>query len=73
MVDYDVASQTGNGLLYKREDSYERLSVVHRAAGLRANPDVWQPLQKSLMQSAPPWAATAALFESIWLTMPAAS
>jgi len=73
MVDYDVASQTGNGLLYKPEDSYERLSVVHRAAGLRANPDVWQPLQKSLMQSAPPWAATAALFESICLTMPAAS
>ena len=70
MVDYDVASQTGNGLLYKVDDAYEHLSVVLRAAGLRGNPDVWQPLQKQLMHAAPHWAATAARFESLCLSQP---
>jgi hypothetical protein len=70
MVDYDVASQSGNGLLYKVDDAYEHLSVVLRAAGLRGNPDVWQPLQKQLMHAAPHWAATAALFESLCLSQP---
>jgi hypothetical protein len=67
MVDYDVASQTGNGLLYQPADAYEQVSVVLRAAGLRGNPDVWQPLQNRLMHAAPHWAATAALFEGLCL------
>jgi hypothetical protein len=70
MVDYDVASQTGNGLLYQPADAYEQVSVVLRAAGLRGNPDVWQPLQNRLMHAAPHWAATAALFEGLFLSPP---
>jgi starch synthase len=70
MVDYDVASQTGNGLLYQPADTYEQVSVVLRAAGLRGNPDVWQPLQNRLMHAAPHWAATAALFEGLFLSPP---
>jgi len=73
MVDYDVASQTGSGLLYKVNDAFEHLSVVLRAAGLRGNPDVWQPLQKRLMHAAPHWSATAALFESLCLSQPASA
>ena len=67
MVDYDAASQTGNGLLYKPGDAYEQLSVVLRATGLRNNPDVWQPLRNRLLHAAPPWATTAALFEGLFL------
>jgi glycogen synthase len=70
MVDYDVASQTGNGLLYQPDDAFEHVSVVLRAAGLRGNPDVWQPLQNRLLHAAPHWAATAALFESLCLSQP---
>jgi len=71
MVDHDVVSQTGNALLFKPDDAYERVSVVLRAAGLRGNPDIWRPLQRQLMLSAPHWAATAALFESLCLRQPA--
>jgi len=71
MVDYDVASHTGNGLLYQPNDPYEQVSVVLRAAGLRGNPDVWQPLQDRLMRAAPHWAATAALFEGLFISQPA--
>jgi len=70
IVDYDVASQTGNGLLYQPADAFEQVSVVLRAAGLRGNPDVWQPLQSRLMHAAPHWAATAALFEGLFLSQP---
>lgn len=73
VVDYDVASQTGSGLLYQPDDRYERTSVIQRAAGLRRNPDIWQPLQMRLMRAAPPWTTAATLFESLCLTTPAAS
>jgi starch synthase len=73
MVDYDVASQTGNGLLYDVNDAYEHMSVVLRAAGLRGNPDVWQPLQQQIMHAAPHWAATAALFEGLFLSQPSSA
>ena len=73
VVDYDVASQTGNGLLYRPSDVYEQTSVVLRAAGLRGNPDVWQPLQNRLMRAAPHWAATAALFEGLFVSQPTAA
>jgi len=73
VVDYDVSSQTGNGLLYQPGDIYEQTSVVLRAAGLRGNPDVWQPLQNRLMRAAPHWAATAALFEGLFVSQPPAA
>jgi hypothetical protein len=44
--------------------------VVLRAAGLRGNPDVWQPLQNRLMLAAPRWAATAALIEGLCISQP---
>ncbi len=73
MVDYDVASQTGNSLLYKPDDAYEQVSVVLRAAELRPNPDVWKPLQKRLLRAAPHWGATAALFEGLVLSQQASA
>lgn len=73
VIDYDVASQTGNGLLYQPSDDYEHTSVVFRAASLRADPDVWQPLQRLLMRTAPRWESTAALFEGLCLSQPASA
>jgi starch synthase len=68
LVDVDVASRTGTALLYQSADAYESISVVQRAAALRGNPDFWQDLQVRLMRSAPTWAATATLFESLCLS-----
>jgi glycogen synthase len=70
VIDFDVDSRTGNGLLYQLGDAYEREAVVLRAAALRANVDVWRPLQTLLMQTAPRWEATAALIESLCLSQP---
>jgi starch synthase len=68
IVDYDVATRTGHGLLYMADDAYEHVSVVLRCASLRSNPDVWRPLQQSLMQAAPRWASTAAQLEELCLS-----
>jgi hypothetical protein len=65
LVDFDVATRTGTALLYQFDDPYEHISVVLRACSLHGNLDVWQDLPKRLMGAAPPWAATAALFESL--------
>jgi hypothetical protein len=73
VVDYDVASRTGHGLLYLPDDPYEHASVVLRCAGLRGNPDVWRPLQESLMRAAPRWASTAAQFEDLCLNQRASA
>jgi len=67
IVDYDVASRTGQGLLYLADDAYEHVSVVSRCINLRSNPDVWRPLQQVLMAAAPRWATTAAQFEELCL------
>jgi hypothetical protein len=67
LVDVDVASRTGNALLFRSGDPYENVSAVMRAASLRSNPDTWPELQGQLMRAAPPWAATAAQFESLCL------
>jgi hypothetical protein len=68
IVDYDVASRTGHGLLYNPDDPYEHGSVISRCASLRSNPDVWRPLQQTLMQAAPRWASTAAQIEELCLS-----
>ena len=73
MVDFDVSSRTGTALLYQADDAYENVSVALRAALLRSDPDVWRDLQSRLIRSAPPWATTAALFESFCLTPPASA
>lgn len=73
VVDYDVASRTGDGLLYLPHDAYERLSVVSRCASLRANPDIWRPLQESLMRAAPRWTSTATQYEALCLSQKASA
>ena len=73
LVDFDVSSRTGTALLFQPNDAYEQVSVVLRAAGLRGNPDIWPELQRRLMSSAPPWATTAAFFETLCLSPPAAA
>ena len=68
MIDFDVSSRTGTALLYQPDDAYEHVSVALRAAALRSNHDIWGDLQSRLMRSAPPWATTAALFETLCFT-----
>jgi hypothetical protein len=59
LVDYDPASRTGQAILYSTDTPFEIESGVRRALTLRADGDVWAPLVKSLMESAPRWSATA--------------
>jgi hypothetical protein len=70
LVDYDVASATGCALLYSPGDPWDGEAVVHRALGLRSNPEVWQPLTRALLGAAPRWAGTAAAVEAICLSPP---
>ena len=72
LPDYDVTSQTGCGLLYAPTDAWGGIGAIQRAAALRANSDVWQPLLCSLMRAAPRWSASAASLEAICLTPRAA-
>ena len=65
LVDYDPASRTGHAILYSHASPFEIASAVRRAISLRAEADVWTPLVKTLMDSAPSWAATAAAVAQI--------
>ncbi len=68
LVDYDVDSSTGCGLLYEAGNAWEGEAAVQRAINLRVNADVWHALLRSLLAAAPHWAATAATVESICLS-----
>jgi starch synthase len=72
LVDRDVASRTGCGLLYAPADPWGGVGAIQRALALRANVELWQPLLGSLMHAAPRWSATAASLEAICLTPRAA-
>jgi starch synthase len=72
LVDCDVASQTGCGLLYAPADPWGGVGAIQRASALRANAELWQPLLVSLMRAAPRWSATAASLEAVCLTPRAA-
>jgi hypothetical protein len=72
LVDRDVASQTGCGLLYSPADPWGGVGAIKRAGALRANAELWQPLLVSLMRAAPRWSATAASLEAVCLTPRAA-
>src|SRR5262249_11805565 len=60
LVDYGPASRTGHAILYSAAAPFEIESAVRRALTLRADGDVWAPLVKTLMGSAPRWSAAAA-------------
>ena len=72
LVDRDVASQTGCGLLYAPADPWGGVGAIQRAIALRTNVELWQPLLGSLMHAAPRWSATAASLEAVCLTPRAA-
>jgi len=72
LVDYDVASLTGCGLLYAAADPWGGIGAIQRAAALRVNADLWQPLLGSLMRAAPRWSATAAALEAMCISPRAA-
>jgi len=72
LVDYDVASQTGCGLLYAPADPWGGVGAIQRAIALRANAEMWQPLLCSLLAAAPRWSATAASLEAVCLSPRAA-
>jgi len=72
LVDRDVASQTGCGLLYAPADPWGGVGAIQRASALRANVELWQPLLGSLMRAAPRWSATASSLEAVCLTPRAA-
>ncbi len=65
LVDYDPASRTGQAILYNADTPFEIESGIRRALTLRADGDVWAPLVKSLMESAPRWSSTAAALAEI--------
>jgi hypothetical protein len=72
LVDRDVASRTGCGLLYAPADPWGGVGAIQRALALRTNVELWQPLLASLMRAAPRWSATAASLEAVCLTPRAA-
>jgi hypothetical protein len=59
LVDYDPASRTGHAILYDAATPFEIESAVRRALTLRADGDLWSPLVKTLIESAPRWTSTA--------------
>jgi hypothetical protein len=65
LVDYDAASRTGHAILYGAAAPFEIESAVRRALTLRADGDIWTPLVKTLMTSAPRWSAAAAAVDEI--------
>ena len=65
LVDYDEGSRTGHAILYSTAAPFEIESAVRRALTLRADGDVWTPLVKTLMTSAPRWSAAAAAISEI--------
>ena len=72
LVDRDVASQTGCGLLYAPADPWGGVGAIQRAIALRTNAELWQPLLGALMHAAPRWSTTAASLEAVCLTPRAA-
>ena len=65
LVDYDAGSRTGHAILYATAAPFEIESAVRRALTLRADGDVWTPLVKALMASAPRWSAAAGAISEI--------
>ena len=65
LVDYDEGSRTGHAILYSTAAPFEIESAVRRALTLRADGDVWTPLVKTLMTSAPRWSAAAAAISEV--------
>lgn len=59
LVDYDPASRTGHAILYGAATPFEIESAVRRALSLRTDSDLWSPLVKTLLDSAPRWTTTA--------------
>ena len=72
LVDHDVGSQTGCGLLYAPADPLGGVGAIQRAILLRADAELWQPLLSSLLAAAPRWASAAAALEAICLAPRAA-
>ena len=65
LVDYDAQSRTGHAILYGTAAPFEIEAAVRRALMLRADGDLWTPLVKTLLTSAPRWSATAASITEI--------
>jgi hypothetical protein len=65
LVDYDEGSRTGHAILYATATPFEIESAVRRALALRADGDVWTPLVKALVTSAPRWSSAAAAISEI--------
>ena len=65
LVDYDAGSRTGHAILYGSAAPFEIESAVRRALALRADGDVWTPLVKTLMTSAPRWSSAATAISEI--------
>jgi hypothetical protein len=65
LVDYDPVSATGNALLYAPGNSFELLGAIRRGISLRLSSERWAALTASLLRSAPRWAATVAVIESL--------
>jgi hypothetical protein len=65
LVDYDPASATGSAILFAAPEPFAIEGAIRRAIALRADPDLWGSLVKSLFASAPRWASAAAIIEEV--------
>jgi len=65
LVDYDPGSATGSAILFGALLAFDVEGAIRRAIALRADPDLWTPLVKSLFASAPRWASAAAIVEEV--------
>ncbi len=65
LVDYDVASSTGNALMYAPLDAFELAGAIRRAIALRTDRQRWDALTINLLGAAPTWATAAARLHSL--------
>lgn len=66
IVDYDVVSRTGTGLLTTALDGPSLVAAIQRLVDLYLAEHRWRPLQRNAMQQRFEWAATAAHYEHVY-------
>lgn len=65
LVDCDIASGTGTAILFDAPTPYDIEAAVRRAVMLRSAGDLFTPLVRRMMETAPRWSQTAAAIEEI--------
>lgn len=72
IIDFDPASNTGNGFRFVSESPKDLLSTIDRVRFLREDTEVWKSLQNHLMHVFPKWSKAGELFGQL-MAKPATS